>query len=1034
MTITNATPNTATNMTTGQMAVFNTTQTFASAVTATDEDILFTVYSVFSAGGTYNRCGVAYNLPNDTTNVRNKSCTYTSCKIRFVATAAWNKVALSNLTNCVVTGTGYAYSFPFLSGASAWNNVTLAGTGQIVFDTDAVVSAFNGVSIIDNNGGFWQGCTAGVTARGLVFSGSTPSSMWVSAAAGDSILLDSFTVLTARTRINASSGRIIYKATRQLSSTALAKLAAWDKRTGVQYTQTADASGNFAEVQVECLYPTSWTNGSLGTVVYDNRMGTVGYQEVLYRYGYKLEIRSPVTDYNNLKTGTAAVLNGGTAIRVPSPLTADPYATKTEAQATAMDGATFTRTGLSIAVSANASYEDLFDFLHYRTRVDLPSLVRPAQDSALTIAEYATGSGTTLDIGGHSLVLAPGVTLSAGGKFAKVTMTGTVTGSGTILGLYTDSTGSNARVLWSGLTSATLRILNGSGTQQVYATGISGTRTDYIAPGATGTWSWVALRWGYQKQVGTFTPGSGGDTTAAPVAIPDSRVSYSEVTASGLTGVSFNAGTKTVTVTATHTLTDLIHAWIYWLQGSGQSAVTDSWAWNGSTLDTADWNVVVSAGTLSGTRLNTTGTVTTSGAGVITCSFYAANGNNARVSWSGLSSHYLRILDNAATQTVYASGQTGTRIDYLAAGLTGSYTWVAQKWGYQKQSASFTPGSGGEVTASPVRIPDTRITYTENAASLLTGIAFNAGTKTITVTASVSLADIFHAFAYWLQGSAQYGVSDTWTWDGSILNVFDWNIDTTGGTVTGTRFVTTGTLTGSLATQTYATAAGERVRITVTGLQAGSRVQIRNLTTPALVVDEVVAGTSANWVVPYTTDQTLRLRVAKTGYLRVQATGVLSSSGASFLVSQASNSIYAANAIDGATVTEFTPDFPNIQIDLDDPDGVTSVPRIYAWMCVQETTSQGIETFFGLLDADDAANYRNNTAVGILQLDNRSGIPVRIVGGRLYRDDDGPVIASTSGSIQLEPLKAYVASSGTITQTLTQIHRQTRLIPSMMEP
>ena len=402
MTITNATPNIATDMATGQMAVFNATQTFASAVSAVDEDILFTVYSVFSAGGSFNRCGVAFNLANDTSNVRNKACAYTSCKIRFVATAAWNKIALSNLTNCVVTGTRYAYSFPYLSGASAWNNVVLAGVGQIVFDTDAVVSAFTGVQLIDNNGGFWKSAASALTCYGLVFSGTLPASMFVQAAAGDCYLINSYSVLPARTRVNAGAGRFIYQASRNMTTTPNAKFAAWDKGDAAAYTAQADSAGLLAEQRITTRLSTG--TGGVGAVPYDDRLLGTGYSEVLYAYGYDLT-RNDAADEASMKLGTPAAENKGSAISIPKPLTANARVLAAESSAAAL---ACSLSGKVITPSASMTLNDIHDWLHWKTRQDVATWTRVA--GVLTVADYATASGDRLDLGDLSLAIPDGVT------------------------------------------------------------------------------------------------------------------------------------------------------------------------------------------------------------------------------------------------------------------------------------------------------------------------------------------------------------------------------------------------------------------------------------------------------------------------------------------------------------------------------------------------------------------------------------------------------------------------------------------------
>jgi len=56
--------------------------------------------------------------------------------------------------------------------------------------------------------------------------------------------------------------------------------------------------------------------------------------------------------------------------------------------------------------------------------------------------------------------------------------------------------------------------------------------------------------------------------------------------------------------------------------------------------------------------------------------------------------------------------------------------------------------------------------------------------------------------------------------------------------------------------------------------------------------------------------------------------------------------VYNANAIDGSTITEFSADYPNFEVNINDGDGVTSVKRLYAAFQYLSHSSQGIITFF----------------------------------------------------------------------------------------
>jgi hypothetical protein len=245
-----------------------------------------------------------------------------------------------------------------------------------------------------------------------------------------------------------------------------------------------------------------------------------------------------------------------------------------------------------------------------------------------------------------------------------------------------------------------------------------------------------------------------------------------------------------------------------------------------------------------------------------------------------------------------------------------------------------------------------------------------------------------------------------------------------------TKLVTTGTISfvnGAEAGPVliYKDSAGTSVPILNPNTIDGSRVQIYNVTDATEISNSVVSGGSG-YVgrTTWSSDKTLRFRatycVGTTCKSPVETTGTLTDTGTTFLIAQHDDVEYNTNGIDGSSVTEFSEDFPNIQIDISDGDGVTDVKRLYAWFHYVETTSSGIANWFGGMDADDTSNYRIFTAILDLTLDNTSGVPVIVGGGRLYRDDGATVIAATSGSIQMDPDKAYLAQSSDITAIKTK--------------
>jgi hypothetical protein len=201
--------------------------------------------------------------------------------------------------------------------------------------------------------------------------------------------------------------------------------------------------------------------------------------------------------------------------------------------------------------------------------------------------------------------------------------------------------------------------------------------------------------------------------------------------------------------------------------------------------------------------------------------------------------------------------------------------------------------------------------------------------------------------------------------------------------------------------------------ISAPGLISGSRVQIYNIDTATELLNIETVSVGASVSVNYTVDANIRLRADHATKLPIETLGLLTASGLTFLDVQAEDTVYISNGIDGSLITEFAPDGPNIQVDINDLDGVTQVQRLYAWMQYYMTTAAGVASpFFGSVSAVDGFNYIIDQAKADIHLDNVSAIPLRVIGGYLYRRDGGTVIAPLSNSIQMDPGKAYSIETG----------------------
>lgn len=284
------------------------------------------------------------------------------------------------------------------------------------------------------------------------------------------------------------------------------------------------------------------------------------------------------------------------------------------------------------------------------------------------------------------------------------------------------------------------------------------------------------------------------------------------------------------------------------------------------------------------------------------------------------------------------------------------------------------------------------------------------------------------------------------TRSGSLINLGSYNltIDATAGaafalagstiTIKATTFTgdltTTGNITlanGASILGTYTDASGTTAvkPISITGIVAGSRLQVYNVTTASEVVNEVVAGTSysANYNegTGYSSGDTVRVRLTcqsgTTACDWFSQNTVATSSGWNVVADQQTLTVYANLGVDGSTVTEYSLDGTNIQVDANDLDGTSTKKRLVAWYYYAGTTEAGIRNFFEGIMLEDSANAKIQTAIIDLTVDNTSSLQLRMsdTDFRLYRDDGSTWIEYPSSGgygIDTDSGKVYAIEAG----------------------
>lgn len=194
----------------------------------------------------------------------------------------------------------------------------------------------------------------------------------------------------------------------------------------------------------------------------------------------------------------------------------------------------------------------------------------------------------------------------------------------------------------------------------------------------------------------------------------------------------------------------------------------------------------------------------------------------------------------------------------------------------------------------------------------------------------------------------------------------------------------------------------QAITLSAPNLTAG-RVQLYNVTTDTEIENTTISsGYTAGWVDggDFTAGDTIRLRWVAIDKMEIEAFSAAPASGSvSFVNPPVSDDVYVNNGVNGATVTGFAADYANDEIDLTVAANFNGVD-MYAWWKHNLTTSQGIADFFGGCTAIDQANYRFNSSVVSIYLDNTTATNViQLDNVRIFRSDEAyPVKNPTTGS------------------------------------
>jgi hypothetical protein len=248
-----------------------------------------------------------------------------------------------------------------------------------------------------------------------------------------------------------------------------------------------------------------------------------------------------------------------------------------------------------------------------------------------------------------------------------------------------------------------------NGNQSVY---------NYFCTGTTkGAESHVirSSRYGYDKQSATVI--LVGNNAATPTFVHASLPTTDKViaNAAAITGVTFNFVTKVMTVTGTLTVQQIYDAYQYQLnQVVNLQTVNECVVTSGQT-NYVGWTINNSGTISAGTNLTMLKANVIVDTGTITALFETLVGPSARLTLNNLTASTVYVTTNTGTQYNVRTNQTGSVIEYVAPGTTGTWNWYTERYGFSRVSGTFIPSTGGDFSETIDWLTDGSVSVTSSA-------------------------------------------------------------------------------------------------------------------------------------------------------------------------------------------------------------------------------------------------------------------------------------------------------------------------------
>lgn len=313
--------------------------------------------------------------------------------------------------------------------------------------------------------------------------------------------------------------------------------------------------------------------------------------------------------------------------------------------------------------------------------------------------------------------------LNPGSINTQLNTTGTVTllNNAKIYALYSPSAGLSSIITYPGLIDSSVLLLDSDNTEYDLSTNLTGIYTEYVSPGATGSWSWFIERYGFQRQTGNFLMDGGGSFTALPSWSSNSSITSSKATISSLTSYTsldqvydreeYERLSSPLTVYNSKAGSQLILDFPHVIFDKNAVALRHYESSTGTLTLKAD---VLNGNTIF-TSLHVTGTLSFINGASATCVYSDSTGSTSNLKINNLVSSTVYITDGSGIAVDTLFSQTGVYTSRTPLGASGSYTIVVERLGYTRQTFNVDISGGGEFSIAVVYIPDVNMVVKDQA-------------------------------------------------------------------------------------------------------------------------------------------------------------------------------------------------------------------------------------------------------------------------------------------------------------------------------